>query len=119
MKAGHGLLGAAVGLFLVAISLRAADVGLLALPSTPAIQSPAPAPMHYPAVPAGTTSTDYIGSNNCGGCHKEAYQQWRQSLHIRMTKPIAEATVVGDFSSAATLAGHGRSFEFGTATGNP
>ena len=36
-----------------------------------------------------------------------------------MTKPIAEATVVGDFSGAATLADHGRSFEFGTADGKP
>ena len=110
MKAGHGLLGAAVALFLAAVSLRAAGVGA---------QQSSPTQTHYPAVPAGTTSADYIGSNSCGSCHKEAYQQWRQSLHIRMTKPIAEATVVGDFSGAATLADHGRSFEFGTADGNP
>src|SRR5262245_8229287 len=108
MKAGHGLLGAAVALFLAAVSLRAAGVG-----------AQQPPPTHYPAVPAGTRSADYIGSNNCGSCHKEAYQQWRSSLHIRMTKPIAEATVVGDFSGAATLADHGRSFEFGTANGEP
>jgi len=124
MKAGHGLLGAAVALFLVVVSVRAGGVGAQNAPGAAAPQTVSPAtpsstPTHYPAVPAGTTSADYIGSNNCGSCHKDAYQQWRQSLHIRMTKPIAEATVVGDFSGAATLDDHGRAFAFGTADGTP
>ena len=107
MKAGHGLLGAAVTLFLVVVSVRAAGVGAQNAPGAAAAQTtaapPASTPTHYPAIPAGTTSADYIGSNNCGSCHKDAYLQWRKSLHIQMTKPIAEATVLGDFSDGATL----------------
>jgi predicted CXXCH cytochrome family protein len=36
-----------------------------------------------------------------------------------MTKPIAEAEVVGDFTAGTTFAAHGRSFELGRANGRP
>ena len=50
-----------------------------------------------------TTSADYLGSTACARCHQEDFDQWQRSLHIRMTKPIAEATVVGDFSERDAL----------------
>ena len=46
---------------------------------------------------------DYLGSTACARCH-EANEQWERSLHIRMTKPIAEATVVGDFPTGTRFA---------------
>jgi predicted CXXCH cytochrome family protein len=36
-----------------------------------------------------------------------------------MTKPIAEATVVGDFRQGTRFADHGRAYEFGTREGRP
>jgi predicted CXXCH cytochrome family protein len=36
-----------------------------------------------------------------------------------MTKPVATATIIGDFSGAVRLSAHGRSFEFGRAAGTP
>lgn len=65
------------------------------------------------------TNPDYVGSDTCGQCHEREYDQWRRSLHLRMTKPIAEATVVADFSEHARLAAHGRAYEFGRKDGRP
>jgi predicted CXXCH cytochrome family protein len=62
---------------------------------------------------------DYLSSKSCARCHQEAFDQWERSLHIKMTKPIAEATVLGDFSDGARFSAHGRSFEFGRADGRP
>src|SRR5262245_20640327 len=108
MKAGHVLLVAAAGLFLYAFTLNAAAPGTQSSAAT-----------HAAAVPPNTTAADYLGSKACASCHQDAFDQWQRSLHIRMTKPIAEATVVGDFSSAARLNDHGRAFEFGTTDGRP
>lgn len=55
----------------------------------------------------------------CARCHQEDYDRWEQSPHIRMTKPVADATVLGDFSEGARLAAHDRRFEFGRANGRP
>ena len=65
------------------------------------------------------TSTDYVGSAACARCHQDDYDQWKRSLHVRMTKPIAEAEVIGDFTPGTTFAAHGRSFELGRAEGKP
>jgi predicted CXXCH cytochrome family protein len=70
-------------------------------------------------MPASASSADYLGSAACARCHQEDYDEWTRSLHVRMTKPIAEATVLGDFSERARFAAHGRSFEFGRAGGKP
>src|SRR5262245_4675363 len=40
----------------------------------------------------------YTGSESCQSCHQSAYDTWRKTLHVQMTKPIAEARVEGDFS---------------------
>jgi predicted CXXCH cytochrome family protein len=61
----------------------------------------------------------YVGSASCARCHEDAYDDWRRSLHIRMTKPIAEATVLGDFSSGRPFTDHGRAYQFGRADGKP
>jgi predicted CXXCH cytochrome family protein len=70
------------------------------------------------AQPAATPAL-YLGSEQCQRCHQPAYDKWKQSLHIHMTKPIAAATVVGDFTNGARFSDHGRSYEFGRKDGTP
>ena len=87
------LLVTALALLIVTVGVRAAK---------PALTSTQPVG-HVPAI-SPTTSSDYLGSKACARCHQEAFDQWERSLHVRMTKPIAEATVVGDFTRRARLA---------------
>ena len=111
MTVGHVLLAASSTIFAFTLSLRA----------SPAAQSPTgsqPVSTHVTTLPS-TTSADFLGSKACARCHQEDFDQWQRSLHIRMTKPIDEATVVGDFSEGTRFADHGRSFEFGRSKGKP
>jgi hypothetical protein len=43
----------------------------------------------------------YLGSQACQRCHQSSYDTWRRTLHVQMTKPIAEARVEGDFGVSA------------------
>ena len=69
------------------------------------LRSPAPCPAQaspaYSRRPALTRIPRFEG---CARCHQGACNQWKRSLHIRMTKPIAEAIVVGDFTGARNFA---------------
>ncbi len=47
------------------------------------------------------------------------HTQWKNSLHIKMTKPVAEATIVGDFREGTKFADHDRSYTFGMKDGKP
>jgi predicted CXXCH cytochrome family protein len=74
----------------------------------------------YPSPPTSARSnTDYLGSKACARCHEVEHTQWTNSLHIKMTKPIAEALVVGNFAEGTRFADHGRSYTFGTKDGRP
>jgi predicted CXXCH cytochrome family protein len=106
MKFGHSLLLGSAALLVAAVTVRAT-----ALPAAP--------PTHPPPIPGVASSSDeYVGSQACARCHQETYDVWERSLHIRMTKPVAEAIIVGDFDGARFSA-HGRAFEFGRAGGKP
>jgi hypothetical protein len=61
---------------------------------------------HNPDPPNET----YVGSAACQTCHPSQYKQWHQSLHVQMTKPIAQARIEGDFSPGAHLEAYGRSY---------
>jgi predicted CXXCH cytochrome family protein len=67
------------------------------------------------AVPA----SDYLGSQSCARCHDVEHTQWKNSLHVKMTKSVAEATIVGDFRDGTRFADHDRSYTFGTKGGKP
>src|SRR5438445_12812985 len=69
-----------------------------------------------PATPAAPA---YAGSASCQSCHESEYASWRRSLHRQMTKPIAEATVVGDFGAGAPVqfAQYGRAYTMETHDG--
>lgn len=69
--------------------------------------------------PQDPLSSDYLGSSSCERCHQKEFGAWKQSLHIKMTKPIAEALVVGDFRDGTKFADHDRSYTFGSKNGRP
>ena len=71
--------------------------------------------------PQDLKATDgaYLGSESCARCHDVEHTQWKNSLHIKMTKPIAEAKVAGDFREGTRFADHDRSYTFGTNDGKP
>ena len=105
---GNKLLITALALFLIALTVRGAR---------PAAQSGGQSSEPTPA--SQTTSSDYLGSQACARCHQQDYDQWERSLHIQMTKPVADATVLGDFRDGTRFAAHDRRFEFGQANGRP
>lgn len=84
-------------------------------PGGPAAAAPAPASAGGPA----PVDLGYLGSEACESCHTEAYERWKASLHIQMTRPLAAATVAGDFSATAAFSAHGRAYTFGRRNGTP
>jgi predicted CXXCH cytochrome family protein len=80
--------------------------------------SPAP-PLPSASASQASAQADYLGSQSCARCHDVQHQQWTNSLHIKMTKPIAVATVVGDFRDGTRFADHDRAYTFGTRNGRP
>ena len=116
MKSGAILLAAVAILWTALVTTadgRRQPPAPQAAPSTPALSAPVAPP------PASTTSADYLGSAACRRCHEVEQEQWERSLHVRMTKPVAEALVVGDFSEGTRFEDHGRSYTFGRKDGKP
>ena len=75
------------------------------------VVSPAPRTLASDAgYPSHVTSTDYTGSESCRHCHEAEYDSWRRTLHVQMTRPIAEARVVGDFSPGTRIEQDGRAY---------
>ncbi|MCC7125886.1 MAG: HEAT repeat domain-containing protein, partial [Acidobacteria bacterium] len=96
-------------------------VGAVALRATPADTR---AQVTQPAItPSSSSSTlasaDYLGSASCERCHEAEYRQWRGSLHVRMTRPVADAEILGDFGPGSRFADHGRSYTFSRRNGQP
>jgi predicted CXXCH cytochrome family protein len=61
--------------------------------------------------------SEYIGSAACRSCHEAAYDSWNKTLHVQMTRPIAEARVEGDFRRGTRLEQNGRSYAMDTRNG--
>ena len=111
MTRGTRLVAAALVLLALTVVLRANDK-----PAPPPAQAPAPTPA------PGTrheAPAEYLGSQSCARCHDVEHTQWKNSLHIKMTKPVAEATIVGDFRERTKFADHDRSYTFGMKDGKP
>lgn len=102
MKCGASIVAAGVAVFISSLVVVATD-----------LQQPPIAP----TASLNPAASDYLGSEACARCHEDSFEQWQRSLHIQMTKPIAEATLLGDFREGTRFADHGRSFEFGTMSG--
>jgi len=105
MSRGTSLLSAAFLLLMLTLGVRANEQP----------QAPSPKPQDQPAQANG----EYLGSNACAKCHDVEHTQWKNSLHIKMTKPIAEATVIGDFREGTKFADHDRAYTFGMKDGKP
>lgn len=71
------------------------------------------------AAPVPASSAEYQGSASCERCHAKEHAQWKDSLHIKMTRPVAEATILGDFREGTRFADHDRAYTFGRANGKP
>ena len=58
------------------------------------------------------TDDAYRGSGACQRCHEGEYTSWSKTLHVQMTKPIAEARVEGAFGEdrPVRLDAYGRSY---------
>ncbi|MEW6320945.1 MAG: cytochrome c3 family protein [Acidobacteriota bacterium] len=68
---------------------------------------------------AAAATSDHVGSAACQRCHDAEYDEWERSLHVQMTRPVADALIVGDFTSGARFSDHGRSYTFATRNGRP
>src|SRR5689334_6442448 len=112
MTRSNWLVGVAFIALLLTMAVRAHEPQSPASPVSPA--SPA-----SPVSPASPASPEYLGSTSCERCHQADYVNWKNSLHIKMTEPIAEATVLGDFRDGTKFADHSRSYQFGTKDGKP
>lgn len=105
MRLASALLAALVIVWSALVGMSAQQAGV-ASPQ----RGPSPA-----ALAAPPPATDYLGSASCQRCHEAEQQQWATSLHVKMTKPVAEAAIVGDFSNGTRFADHGRAYQLGRA----
>jgi len=91
----------------------------LLLSATLALRASEPAQGPSPKSQVPESSSEYLGSASCERCHQAAHTQWQNSLHIQMTRPVAEAKIAGDFRDGTTFADHDRAYTFGTRDGKP
>ena len=68
----------------------------------------------YPPPPPPDT---YVGSQACARCHDGEFDSWKKTLHIQMTKPIADARVEGDFRAGTHLEQYGRAYTMDSKDG--
>jgi predicted CXXCH cytochrome family protein len=61
-------------------------------------------------------SKDFAGSASCQRCHEDEHAQWARSLHVQMTRPVAEARILGDFNGVS-FADHGRAYTMNVRDG--
>ncbi len=120
MRTGTWLVALAAALWSLTLGIYAGGLDRRVLPQTPTGTAALPPAAQPPAADSSSrSSSDYLGSAACQRCHEDSHAQWDRSLHVRMTKPIADALVVGNFSDGTTFADHERSYTFGRKDGKP
>ena len=75
-----------------------------------------------PAFPPADSAIDYgsgeyVGSAACQRCHDAIAASWKESIHIQMTRPVAEARIIGDFSPGTHLEKYGRAYKMSARDG--
>ena len=106
----------------MSLASRAVVVAFALLLLTIAVSAQSPQAVSASQAPKPSSPqapSEYLGSESCARCHEAEHSQWKDSLHIKMTKPIAEATVVGDFRDGTRFADHDRAYTFGKRDGKP
>ncbi|MDO8678855.1 MAG: cytochrome c3 family protein [Acidobacteriota bacterium] len=115
MTSGARLVCGASAMLLLTLAVRASQPDRL-----PVARNVAAAIAQVPvARNFSSAADDYLGSASCARCHDVEHQQWRNSLHVKMTKPIAEAAIAGDFSDGTRFTDHDRSYTLGMKDGKP
>ncbi|MGE5242775.1 MAG: multiheme c-type cytochrome [Betaproteobacteria bacterium] len=76
-----------------------------------------PKPAAPSEAPRAPSAFRYVGSQACEDCHLTEYKSWRSTLHVQMTKPIAQARIVGDFRPGTHLEAYGRAYRMDTHDG--
>jgi predicted CXXCH cytochrome family protein len=99
-------MGRTSGLILLAIVVLA---GTIALRATDTPGRPLPTRQ-------ADISKDFAGSDSCQRCHEDEHAQWARSLHVQMTRPVAEAKILGDFNGVS-FADHGRAYTMDVRNG--
>ena len=61
-------------------------------------------------------AADYVGAQQCAGCHQQALQDWQGSHHDWAMKIASPETVLGDFNNA-TFSHQGVTSTFSTKEG--
>jgi predicted CXXCH cytochrome family protein len=115
MARGNWLISVTGLVLLFTLALRAHQAPA---PAPAPARDPAPGTRHEAPISAQGTG-EYLGSAACARCHDVEHTQWKNSLHIKMTKPVAEATIAGDFRDGTRFADHDRSYTFGMKGGKP
>lgn len=46
-------------------------------------------------------AAEYVGAQQCAGCHQQQYAQWQQSHHDLAMQTVSADTVLGDFNDAS------------------
>ncbi|MDR1988942.1 MAG: HEAT repeat domain-containing protein [Acidobacteriaceae bacterium] len=93
----------------VVLAFAVLGTGLLSIDSA-AQQATASTPI------AASAHADYVGSDACRACHRQAYEQWQQSIHGRMIQSARTANILGDFSPSQSLSSHGRTYALTSRT---
>jgi predicted CXXCH cytochrome family protein len=129
MSLGSKIVCGTAAVLLLALSVRAWDRSYEPVRSPEAFALPRSAeafalreesaPGSRLPTPDTRQGSPYVGSEACARCHEDQQKLWMNSIHVKMTKPVGEALVAGDFSGRATLSAHGRSYGFGRRNGKP
>src|SRR5690242_6358950 len=95
--------------------LAALAASAFASPAIVVVLCAGPLPRPGASARSGATGPDpseYIGSAACQRCHETEYASWRRTLHVQMTRPIADALVEGAFGDARPVRfeAYGRSY---------
>jgi predicted CXXCH cytochrome family protein len=98
---------------------KAVCAAFMLLALTVFVRASEPQPQAPQAPEALAGEREYLGSASCERCHAADHAKWKDSLHIKMTKPVAEAVVLGDFRDGTRFADHDRAYVFGTKNGKP
>lgn len=77
-------------------------------PAAPGVTAPAAVPVINDTAAAATLVAEYVGMENCVGCHAEQAERFTGSHHDLAMQESTETSVLGDFNDAA--------FEFGGVT---
>ena len=92
MTRWNGLVCGAFAILALTVALRASEPTVATMDAS----------RGYGGQAAQAIQSQYVGSSSCERCHAKEHAAWKDSLHIKMTKPIAEAAASYELAGAPT-----------------